>query len=496
MSRKTLLFLSTDSFQAYALDRGVLTQAQNFSDDARGREQFSEFLKTRQARAYLLTDMIEEDFRQETVPHLTGSSQHALIQRKFEQYYRNTTFRMARLQQRQPDGRRDDEMLFSALTNPGRISAWVEPLLQNHTPLVGIYSLPHICTPLIRDIDSNHLLLLSWEKNAGLRQTYFLNKRLRFSRLTPLNPDSSFSEAIATEAARTQQYLHSLSLTPPGEMLSVHIICHADDKSVLQTQLHNNGTMQYAYLDIQALGRQIKSKEVYADSDATPLFLHLLASKPPRSQYANATHTHYFQLWQIRHILFGLAALAALVCLAWSALLLDETSTIEAENAPISAQVSRMSHETQQILQSFPNTSVPAADMKSAVTLLRQLSNYSAPAQEVLSGLGSALDNFPRIRTGKLSWKTSAAPASGSTSNLPAQIITFNGELSDFGNDYRGELNYLDNFQQALTLNGYTVSLSKAPLDFSSKGTINADVSDTQDKPAEFSLQLVWSPKQ
>jgi hypothetical protein len=317
--------------------------------------------------------------------------------------------------------------------------------------------------------------LLSWEKNAGLRQSYFLNKRLRFSRLTPLNPGSSFGDAIATEAARTHQYLHSLSLTPPGEMLKVHIICHADDKSVLNTVAERR---QHAVLLPGHSGTGARqARDSFADSDATALFLHLLAAKPPRSQYASSVHTHYYLLWQIRHLLFGMAALTAFVCLAWSALLINEGRTLEAESAPISTQISRMHNETQQILQSFPNTSVPAADMKSAVTLLRQLHNYSARPQELLDGLASALDHFPRIRTRQISWKTSAT-AEGGAANAPAQVITFNGELSEFGNDYRGQLNYLENFQHALTLSGYAVSVSRMPLDVSSKGSISADVSE------------------
>ena len=80
-------------------------------------------------------------------------------------------------------------------------------------------------------------------------------------------------------------------------------------------------------------------------------------------------------------------------------------------------------------------------------------------------------------------------------SSLPAQIISFNGELADFGNDYRGLQNYLENFQQALTLSGYTVSATRMPLDFSSKGSISTDASASDDKSAEFSLQLVWRRK-
>ncbi len=496
MTRKTLLFLSTDHFQAYSLEKGVLKDGQNFSDNAEGREQFSEYLKHHHAPAYLLTDMIEEDFRQETVPHLTGSSQNALIQRKFEQYYRNTPFRLAKLQQRQEEGRRDDEMLFSALTNPARITAWLDPLLVNHIPLAGIYSLPHVSDPLIREVNSDHLLLLSWEKNAGLRQTYFLNKRLRFSRLTPLNANNSFSDAIATETARTHQYLHSLSLAPAGEMLNVLIICHADDRAQLELQLLKSEEMRYAYLDIEDLGHRIKSKDHYPDSDATKLFLHLVASKPPRSQYANASHTHFFRLWQIRHGLFVLAALTAFVSMIWGTILLQEATSYASDSEPLKAQISHLNHDTQQILASFPNTSVPAADMKSAVTLLRKLQYYSAPPQEILDGLASTLDKFPRIRTGKLSWKNSGAPADMGATSYPAQVISFSGELADFRNDYRGELDYLERFQQALTLSGYIVTSTKMPLDVSSKGSISADISDSTDKPAEFSLQLVWRHKE
>ncbi|HEU0186849.1 MAG TPA: hypothetical protein VFR06_03030 [Gallionellaceae bacterium] len=495
MSHKTLLFLSTDHFQAYSLERGVLTDAQFFSDDENGREQFAEYLRKHRAPTYLLTDMIEEDFRQEVVPHLTGASQDGLVQRKFEQYYRNTPFRLARVQQRQSEGRRDDEMLFSALTNPARVSFWLEPILENHIPLAGIYSLPHISLPLVKDIDCDHLLLLSWERNAGLRQTYFFNKRLRFSRLTPLNGSSSFSESIATESSRTRQYLHSLSLTPTGEMLKVLIICHPTDQVELEKQLQNNADMLYTYLDIQQLGHRLKSKEKHGDSDATTLFLSLVASKPPSAQYANADHTHYHLLWRIRHSLYVLAALSAFVGLVWAALLFQDASQHDAESEPLKAQISRIEHDTKQILQSFPATNVSAVDMKNAVILLRKLQDYAPATQEILGGLAGTLDTFPRIITAGVEWKAGTAPAANGGGNAPAQIILFNGELAGFGNDYRSQLKYLDNFQQALTNSGYLVSATSMPLDLSAKGSISNDIGDGSDKPAKFTLQLVWRPR-
>lgn len=496
MSRKILFFLSSDNFHANLWKDGVLGAPNYFSNSAEGLEQFSAFLRKHRDPAYLMVDLIEEDFRQEIVPHLTGSNYQALVQRKFEQYYRNTPFRLARLQQRQTEGRRDDELLFSALTNPGRISAWLDLLLENKTPIVGIYSVPHASMPLIKSIDSDHLLLLSWEKDAGLRQTYFLNKHLRFSRLTPINPNSSFADTIATESARTQQYLHSLSLTPPGQLLNVHIICHSKDRPYLDAHLTSNAKIQFAYLDIQQLAKQHKSKFDYSDSDATPLFLHVLASQTPRANYASNEQTHFYQLWQTQRGLFGLAAVTAIASLLWSALAFMGNSGVNDEIDNFTMQANRMQHEAHQIIQQFPSSiketnggTIQASDMKTAVTLFSKLQQYSVPPQQILNGLTTTLLNFPRISTNKLQWR---AVADG---NLPAQEMTFDGELLDFGNDYRGALNYLERFQLVLTRTGYTVTPVKLPLDFSSKGSIGADNNLSGEKPFEFSLKIIWRPQ-
>ena len=494
LSSKTLLFLSADHFQAYAWDGGNLSDAQYFNNDANGREQFSEYLKLHRKPTYMLVDVIEEDFRQETVPHLIGKNRRGLIDRKFEQYYRNTLFRQAKVLHRQADGRRDDEMLFSALTNPQRISPWLDTLLNNNVPLIGIHSLPNISLPLLKDINSDHVLLLSWEKHAGLRQTYFNQKRLHFSRLTPISNNNSFSESVSTETPRTQQYLKSLSLPPPGELLDVYIICHADDKQAIESRLQNTPDLHYSYLDIQTLGKSLKAKTVYPDSDATQLFLHLLATKPPASHYANSSHTHFYQLWQLRWILFGLAATVAMAGILWSCISFIQGRDYVSETEPLINQASQLQRQAEDIKGKFPITTVPATDMKTAVGLTRKLSNYAPLPEEILSGLSQVLDQFERIHTSKIVWQTSAADAPPSA--YPAQVITFDGELFEFGTDYRSALAYLDNFQLALTQQGYTVSAQKLPLDLSPKGSISGELQAKSEKSAQFTLKLIWRQKE
>lgn len=486
---RVLLFLSATRFQGYIWNDGAWVHEQSFDDNQEGREQFAAFLQTWQAPVYLLTDLIEEDFHHETVLHLRGKDRTAQIQRKFEQLYRNTPFRQAFLHQRQREGRRDDEMLFSALTNSSIIQTWLDIIMQQHAPLAGIYSVPGISKPLMQNIHADHVLLLTWEKNAGLRQTYFNTKRLYLSRLTPIADDQTFSDVVAPEVARTQQYLKSLSLLPLGQTLQVHVVCHADSRRELESTLHGASDISFVFQDIQELATSIKSQETCRDSDATRLFLHLLASQPPASHYASHEHTHAFSLWQNNIRLLWLGALITVVGLLWGSANLWQGKQLGKENARLESQTQQLTQRTQQITRSFSNQVAPAGDMKSAVTSMRKLDAYSPPPEEILAGLGATLNDFPRISLKRLSWQTGTAKSTAST-------VTIDGTLEGWNSsNYRGSLEYLNRFQQALQQH-YGVTVRKMPLDISSRGSITDNALDINDQPANFTLQLTWEQAQ
>ena len=499
MKRKTLLFLTAVDCQVCTSKNGELSDLQSFIDDAQGQEKFAAYLQLHRDPAYLLTDLVEEDFRHETVPHLRGSERTALIRRKLEQCYRNTPFRQAVALQRHKDGRRDDDILFSALTNPALITPWLNILQSHNIPLAGIYSIPNISVPLMKDISSG-CLLLSWEKHAGLRQTYFDANRLHFSRLTPINQGSSFVETAGTEATRTQQYLKNLSLLPPGESLNVTIICHVDDRQKLETQLVDDGNMHYSYLDIQGLGQHLGSKAVYDNSDATRLFLYLLATQRPCGHYASDEQTHLLKLLQLSRGLFGLSAVCITASLLWAAVNVREGLMYENEEQIFKAQTGKLSQQTGEIIQSFPGTQASATDMKIAVMLSRQLNNAFPPPQILLDGLAKTLDGFPTLRIDKLSWQknspgsgeASAAPKENTAVIIPAQIILLSGELMEFTGSYRSALGTMERLQQALIQRGYGVTALSLPLDISPQGSIAADTCDGSIKPARFSLKISW----
>ena len=474
---------------------GKIAVIRDFADSTQGREEFRSFLKSVKCPAYLLTDLIEEDFRHELVPHLTGKKRTALLTRKFDQYYRGTPFRQATLLHRQKSGRRDDDFLFSALTNPALIMHWVDIILEQKIQLIGIYSVPQISTPLVKDKDSNHILLVTWERLSGLRQTYFSNKHLQISRLTPVYSGLTFPSAVVNELSRTFQYLKSLSLLPTNQTLDVLILCHNDDRKELQEKLPDTHDMRYELADIAEIGQQLKLDYYFTDSDASQIFLHYLAAHPPKSNYANASHIHFHSLGRLRTALYLASALLLLGSILW---VVDNTIRSTEETTEISelkAETQTISKEVKEITGAFPNTYAPAGDMKAGVTVMRKLNQYSPPPLRIMSRISTSVDRFPQIQLDELSWQLSSTEpvASNTIADVPARVIILKGRMIDFANDYRAALNYLDSFQRDLEEKGYQVTVLNRPVDVSPSGSI-ADQREAAPEALTFSLRLSRRP--
>jgi hypothetical protein len=496
MKNCLLLLLGTNHLHAQRVVAGKITDQREFSDSSDDKANFADFLRHVTCPTYLLTDLIEEDFRLETIPHLSGSNHRALIQRKFDQFYRGTPFQQATLLQRQQTGRRDDEMLFSALTNPGLVVPWVDILLAHKIPLAGIYSVPQISFPLVQDHPSNHLLLITWNKFSGLRETYFSSHRLQISRLTPISKGLSFQDAVAEELGRTYQYLKSLSLLPSGQVLDVRIVGHSSDLIELQTRLPRSEDMRYDFVDLADLAKKLGVNAQIRDSDANQIFLHQLSAQQPKTQYGNADHTHYFTLWQLRRVLFWASCILVAASVAWAlqnTLFQDAPDHVAVD--ALKQQTQRVLLEKRQIQASMPKTEVSPSDIKASVSALRTLLQRSSTPQEFIEPLSKVMSSFTKVQLVELDWQTSATEpvAPHTAAESPAKVLTLKAHMEDSFASSRAHLEYLDQFKVALEKQGYQVTVLKRPLDISPQGSLS-NLSDNSEPGREFTLKLVWRP--
>src|SRR3569832_532113 len=95
------LYLTNSRLVSLVTRRGSIVARREFAVSGAGAAQFERHLATlAQVPTHLFTDLAEEDFRLDTVPHVGRGDQQAVLQRKLTQIFRNTPFRYAHMQGR------------------------------------------------------------------------------------------------------------------------------------------------------------------------------------------------------------------------------------------------------------------------------------------------------------------------------------------------------------------------------------------------------------
>lgn len=485
---KTLLYLTAHTAQLLRWNGRQFDTQHIFATDAAGQQQFALYLKQAQSPLRLLLDLVEEDFRHETIPHVRGANHRALIARKFEQHFPNTPFYQCQQLKRRSDGRRDDEVLLSALTNPQRLTPWLEILQRTRTPLVGVYSASNLSSALLNQAEKAHSLLISWQKNAGLRQSYFQHGQLRFSRLTPFFKERTLAEVIADETPRALHYLKSLNLSATSLPLPIYIFCHPAERTALQSRLKDTADFCYLYRHNQSLNKGNLPEGLVEDSDASALYLGALVKHPPVKYILPKRYYRDYLLWQLRYLAYGLALVLLLVSLVLSGISAWQTQALLEDSRLIQTQIQQLSQHTAALRAQFPPTVIPADDMKMAVKISQRLKHDFPTARQVLQTLSLALTPFERLQLNKLSWQLEAAVGNHS----PELVLVLEGELLDFGHNKRAVLNYLSTLQSQLRQHGYQVSAEKMPLDLSASGHIQSDELANPNANPSFVLKLNW----
>lgn len=512
MLPKQLFYVTQDQLCAYQWRRGRLGEATRFGADAAAIEAFGDYLDAHPGiPASLVADLVEEDFQRQLLPHVGGRSGRELLARRLGQLYRETPWRHAVVQGRETEGRRDDQVLFSALTNGAILQPWVQALEQHRTPLAAIHSAAHLSALLARKISTpqEHLLLIT-RQSGGLRQSYFQGRDLKFSRLTELAEDEPLAAHSAAETARMQQFLTSTRMLVRGDLLRVMVLTPAADLAALEALCEDRSGIAFHFIEMDSAAARLKLDSVPQLCDR--LLLTLVARQTPPTQYALGPQGRFYQLWQTRMTLFGASAALALGASLWVAAAIWSAAADSRDSARLLAEAASYDSRYHATMASLPPSATRTANMKAAVQL-ESLLRAQAPAPSGLIALVSrALERTPAITLNALEWKLAqpgaAMPAAtGEASNPvnasslgigrpPLQQLLVEGEVGTPQTSYRAILAALGQFVLDLRGNpNLTVEVAETPLDVRSDVKLSgkAGVSDTGSKP-KFVLKLSWRP--
>ncbi|MEM7406787.1 MAG: hypothetical protein AAF458_15930 [Pseudomonadota bacterium] len=492
-----------------------------FYADEQGLQGFAAYLaETADLPSYLLVDMVEEEFRHDTIPHVLGPDRKALLNTRRNRVFRDTDYSSAIIQGREAEGRRDDIVLLSALIRPELMSPWLARIAQMKVPLVGIYSVPVISEALIPklSVESNNVLLVTLQSAGGLRQSFFRDGKLHVSRLAvaPRMEPAQQAPYILGEVERVQRYLNSLRVLAPGVPLDVVLLTGRRVLNDLRRQSRDTMLVRFHALDLKDVGPQHGCKTELATPYADALFAHLLARSSPPNFYATSEDRRHMTHHRLRGAMTAASILALLGGMAFSGVQYVQSVLIKRETASLKEHASFYEERYNKGREGQLEIPAEPYEMRQAVELASALQQYKTDPLPTMLALSEGLIGFERIQIDRFDWAAAGDPDAeiGERGGVLTRTNDFNaprapadaepgiyyqmarvrGRVVPFDGDYRQALDLVNRFARALDRldDIESVRVIRQPFDVSSRRRLSGDAArSNQRAQASFELRIV-----
>lgn len=506
---------------------GRLSDEQSFQNNEDGWQALSDYLSiTKNIPTYLVADLIEENFQRDTLPHVVGKARKSLIERRLSQLYHDTSFRHASYQGREKTGRRNDIILFSALTNAPLIKPWINIILKQKTPIAALYSAALLCSLLFNKLRlGNEPTLLITHQSNGLRQSFFQGGYFRFSRLIllPSQEPEAIAKVTLHEIEKTRVFLGNSRLLQRGEPLQIVTLANPDTLQKLQDLIAQTKAAGSEPAELKAVthrfihhdeaSRLLGLKQLSENTTFDSLFLLMLAARPPASHYKTQEKNYAYTLWQSRIILYALSVATMAGCLLWSSANMIEAFYTGSQLKQLKQITLKNQQLSQNIADSMPKTAVDPHDMKTVVELHNLIIHNLSTPTLLFNIISEALAPLKQLRLNELNWEINdktdseepqaidqdqtSTTLSATKIGLPAkpgEVVVLKGEVVPFNNNYRAAIESINQFAKELTKNKHIkVNIIQLPLDIRSSVPLTGTAGDADERQtAPFELRIMW----
>ncbi|HET9010524.1 MAG TPA: hypothetical protein VFN38_01855 [Gemmatimonadaceae bacterium] len=501
-------YLTNTRMVSLVSQRRRIVARREFAVSGAGAQAFEHYLANlKDVPTQLFTDLAEEDFRLDTIPHVGARDRDAILQRKLTQIFRNTPYRHALLQGREPEGRRDDRVFYTAITNPELLRVWLEMLERLRVPLEGIHSAAMFSGVLLEELDLvfAHTLLVTFTPGDAMRQSYFRDREIKFSRITPIDLEEgqSLGTMIAEETTRTWQYLDSLRNFAPEDRLEVCILVHPNDRRVVEPELRNFAQLQYHVLDIEQVAQKLGLKPAPLDSTAEEVMVHLFLLRRAENHFAGEELRRHATLRRARIALTQVSLALVAASIAWAGWNLAPALKATEADLRVTQQVAALDRENNEILKSLPSFGVGGSTMRDAVSFYNGAIRGFPTLAGFVVPLSGVLREHPAVRVTQLAWLATddakatprlartlprEAPPVRSTAKAPEapvaavpddapnppfaggryEVALIEGSLRVPANDFRGALAEVEKLAADIArVEGFHADVVEGPLDVS-----------------------------
>lgn len=502
-----VLLLGAERALLFVSEQGSVRHSYEFPMDAAGLAAFGNYLRLAPGNPLqVLVDVVEEEYRQETLPHVFGGDRRAILSRRFARLFRGTPYCQAIHIGREQEGRRDDRVLLTALTRPEAIAGWVEQIVQYQVPLAGIYSLPLLSAALIPRLGANahNVLFISVQQASGLRQTFFRDGHLRISRLAPLPRAGTlpYADFVLAELAKLKRYLNSLALASREGPLAIYLMSHGPLLGELEQQCRNTENERYYLVDTADLAAQLGLPASAGNAASDSVFAQLLLTAPPKVQYAQKDETRFHRLYRLRNATLIASLLMVLGAASSSAFRFFDAVSLRQEAREAAHKTAFYTERTTLARQALPRTSLDPAGIRTTVAAVKTLRALRASPVPDLALLGNALAEHPAIRLDALAWQRHFKPETLETEQAVTAaaddayftVLVVDAHLPGFVDDYRQAMETVDALCARLRVlpRVRRVEVSRYPLDLRPDANVVGSTAPRGEQAdGSFSLRIV-----
>jgi hypothetical protein len=502
-----ILYLSAQSVIFHQLANNSVKSVGRYALNDSGLQMLrAALVMTRPESVCILADLIEEEFRLEKLPHTYGRDRNKLHARHRAKLFRGTPFRYSQVLGRSAEGRRDDIVSFSALTNRDNLEPLLALLEQTGIPLSGISALPAITPRLLTPLSATrgNVLVVTEQPDEGLRQTYVCNGQVRFSRLAPISESSpeQYCTVLDAETHKTRRYLDTLKLLPRNELLDVYAI--TDTRRVQSTQRYcrNEELLQIHPVSLARLAAHLGFDSCPDSRYSNLLYCYLAGKHSVDNQYAPPARLKNYNTLRTGKAMYMAAWLFAVAGSTWSGINSVDGLFMEDDTASIRAAIVALEARYRQVSSDLPMQPDEARAMHEAIRIAESLESVRTDLTGLFSRIGSAFARHPGLQMTKFNWYSANArnrqnettPVYATTPSSPYVTATISGQLRHFDGNYRLAHATVENLIQDLKAQPGVihVALTRTPLDTRESSEIQGELSrNTTQEEAGFDLEIV-----
>jgi hypothetical protein len=424
MYARRLIYLSAHQVTAFNWHAGALSDEGSFDATEAGKQRFANYLARHSKCIFsILANVSEEGFHIEMIPFLRGADRSAIISRKLGQIFFNATLTTSISLGHEKSRRKDERIMLAALTNNELFAPWLDALARAGVALAGIYSLSLLGPLLLRKLGvSDERCMLLTVQDQSIRQSYLEKGELHFSRLVPLQNSGigGIAQTFATEARKLQQYLVSQRVIGRQQPIKAYLLAHASARQTVEDSCVDSESLSFAIFDTEDCAHRCGLKGLPTDTRCEALFLHLLATAPPRTQFASNRQRHGYHLWLARSTLQGAGAVALCACLLWAGKQLYVTYQTNQEVEVIRSEAGLSQRRYNDMVATFPPIPTSNESLRRVIDRYNELEQGSSSPEYLWREISLALRSAAAVEIDGIEWKATPAQSSRTSADADA----------------------------------------------------------------------------